>query len=159
MSGSIVSYLMCLVTNSSVIISAGSSKMYKLACVPIKDSDQTVHLCSLIWVFDGHSWYKRVQGFLGGCRCAEWFESLLGSTFLQGDAGVQNDLNLGCAHILTCNICWIPTHLEPQHGCITFMDHEMSHGMWFPTLWYFGPAKAQTSLRICAVWSEPLLVT
>ena len=30
--------------------------------------------------------------------------------------------------------------------------------MRFPTLWYVRPAKAQTSLRICAVWSEPLLV-
>ena len=28
----------------------------------------------------------------------------------------------------------------------------------FPTMWYVRPAKAQTSLRICAVWSEPLLV-
>ena len=28
----------------------------------------------------------------------------------------------------------------------------------FPTKWYVRPAKAQTSLRICADWSEPLLV-
>ena len=28
----------------------------------------------------------------------------------------------------------------------------------FPTMWYMWPAKAQTSLCICAVWSEPLLV-
>ena len=36
---------------------------------------------------------------------------------------------------------------------------EMSHHMRFPTMWYERPAKAQTSLRIWAVWSEPLLVT
>ena len=30
--------------------------------------------------------------------------------------------------------------------------------MRFPTIWYVRPAKAQTSLRICAVCSEPLLV-
>ena len=34
----------------------------------------------------------------------------------------------------------------------------MSHGMRFPTIWYVRPAKAQTSLRIRADWSEPLLV-
>ena len=28
-----------------------------------------------------------------------------------------------------------------------------------PTMWYVRPAKAQTSLRIRAVWSEPLLVS
>ena len=31
--------------------------------------------------------------------------------------------------------------------------------MRFPTMWYVRPSKAQTSLRICAVWSKPLLVT
>ena len=30
--------------------------------------------------------------------------------------------------------------------------------MRFPTMWYVRPAKAQTSLRIRTVWSEPLLV-
>ena len=30
--------------------------------------------------------------------------------------------------------------------------------MRFPTMWYVRPAKAQTSLRTRAVWSEPLLV-
>ena len=34
----------------------------------------------------------------------------------------------------------------------------MSHDMGFPTMWYLGPAKAQISRRICAVWSESLLV-
>ena len=30
--------------------------------------------------------------------------------------------------------------------------------MRFPTMWYVRPAKPQTSLRIRAVWSEPMLV-
>ena len=34
----------------------------------------------------------------------------------------------------------------------------MSRNMRFPTMWYVRPAKAQTSLHISAVLSEPLLV-
>ena len=34
----------------------------------------------------------------------------------------------------------------------------LSCDMRFPTMWCVRPAKAQTSLRIRAVWSEPLLV-
>ena len=34
----------------------------------------------------------------------------------------------------------------------------MIHVMRFPTMWYVRPDKAQISLRIRAVWSEPLLV-
>ena len=34
----------------------------------------------------------------------------------------------------------------------------LSNGMRFPLMWYVRPAKAQTGLRIRAVWSEPLLV-
>ena len=37
--------------------------------------------------------------------------------------------------------------------------YELSHDMRFPTMWYVRPAKPQISLRKCAVWSEPLLVT
>ena len=33
----------------------------------------------------------------------------------------------------------------------------LSHAMRFPTMWYVRSAKSQTSLRICAVWSELLL--
>ena len=36
--------------------------------------------------------------------------------------------------------------------------HNKSRGMKFPTMWYVPPAKAQTSLPIHAVCSEPLLV-
>ena len=38
------------------------------------------------------------------------------------------------------------------------LQAHLSHDRRFPTMWYVRPAKAQTSLRICAVWSEPLLV-
>ena len=34
----------------------------------------------------------------------------------------------------------------------------LSCDMRFPTMWYVQPAKPQISLRICAVWLEPLLV-
>ena len=34
----------------------------------------------------------------------------------------------------------------------------MSQCMSFPTMWYVRPAKPQISLRIRAVWSEPLLI-
>ena len=34
----------------------------------------------------------------------------------------------------------------------------MSQCMIFPTMWYVRPAKAQTSLCISAVWSEPLQI-
>ena len=35
---------------------------------------------------------------------------------------------------------------------------QLSRNMRFRTMWYARPTKAQTSLRICAVWSEPLLL-
>ena len=35
--------------------------------------------------------------------------------------------------------------------------HMTSQCMRFPTMWYVRPAKPQISLRICTVWSEPLL--
>ena len=41
---------------------------------------------------------------------------------------------------------------------IRIVKSEMSQCMRFPTMWYVRPAKAQTSLHIRAVWSEPLLV-
>ena len=39
-----------------------------------------------------------------------------------------------------------------------FALSDMSRDMRFPTMWYVRPAKAQTSLRICAVLSESSLV-
>ena len=35
---------------------------------------------------------------------------------------------------------------------------QMRRDMSFPTMWYLRQAKPQISLRICAVWPEPLLV-
>ena len=40
-----------------------------------------------------------------------------------------------------------------------FEHRNLSRHIRFPTMWYVRPAKAQTSLRIRAVWSERLLVT
>ena len=37
------------------------------------------------------------------------------------------------------------------------VNHNLSHDMRFPTMWYVRLAKPQISLRICAVWSETLL--
>ena len=42
---------------------------------------------------------------------------------------------------------------------VTLLNQRMSRGMRFQTMWwYFRPAKPQISLRIRAVWSEPLQV-
>ena len=52
------------------------------------------------------------------------------------------------------------SHSEDQQGPrdeeLKNTDSQMSLG--FPTMWYVRPAKAQTSLRIRTVWSEPLFV-
>ena len=39
-------------------------------------------------------------------------------------------------------------------GCLKWNKSNMI----IPTMWCVQPAKPQISLRICAVWSEPLLV-
>ena len=39
------------------------------------------------------------------------------------------------------------------------VQEHLSRNMRFPTMWYVRQANVQTSLRIRAVWSEPLLVT
>ena len=41
---------------------------------------------------------------------------------------------------------------------VIIMQWHMSRDMIFPSMWYVRPAKPQISLRIRAVWSEPLLV-
>ena len=43
------------------------------------------------------------------------------------------------------------------HSILAYM-FQMSPRMRFPTMWYVRPSKPQISLRIRAVWSEPLLV-
>ena len=41
---------------------------------------------------------------------------------------------------------------------LNLSGYNLSQCMRFPTMWYVRPAKPQISLRIRAVWSEPLLV-
>ena len=54
--------------------------------------------------------------------------------------------------------------IKARHACSDFQKNWMekntclSHDLKFPTMWYVGPAKVKISLRIRAVWSEPLLV-
>ena len=55
---------------------------------------------------------------------------------------------------------WFEHDLVDTPMRISYDEDHMSHDItWFPTMWYVWPAKPQISLRICAVWSEPLLVT
>ena len=70
---------------------------YKLACAPIDDSDQTAHLRSLIRVFNGRSMGS--QGFNVSSR-----EKV---RLYSDSVNAQTDLNLCCAHMLTCTLCWI----------------------------------------------------
>ena len=61
-------------------------------------------------------------------------------------------------NILYTGICMrYKTKCIPFHGILFTCEPvlHMSQCMRFPTMWYVRPAKAQTSLRICAVWSEP----
>ena len=54
-------------------------------------------------------------------------------------------------------IVWIPYMcLLPYFDSVS--AHYLSQCMRFPTMCYVRPAKPQTSLRVRAVWSEPLLV-
>ena len=60
-------------------------KRYKLACAPIKDTDQPAHPCSLIIVFHGCSIDRQGPNIYSGsnfrwsrlCECADQFESAL----------------------------------------------------------------------------------
>ena len=45
-----------------------------------------------------------------------------------------------------------------SHSSTAMTSFKLSLSMRFPTMWYVRPAKHQTSLRISAVWSEPLQV-
>ena len=73
-------------------------------CAPIKDSDQTAQMRSLIWVFDGCSMgsqgsnisTKRILGLIRLCRCTTNF-------------------NLYCTHMRSwkIKICWIPAKFQP----------------------------------------------
>ena len=77
------------------------------------------------------------------------------------DPGQTAPSSLIWAHIVffhkksSVNFTWIYTaDVKSRH----FKHKKMSHCMGFPTMWYVRPARPQISLRIWAVWSEPLLV-
>ena len=65
--------------------------------------------------------------------------------------------------IVTCPAAWGTRKNARTSGFFLSLPADehigwhLSSDMRFPTKWYVRPAKAQTSLRICAVWSEPLL--
>ena len=54
--------------------------------------------------------------------------------------------------IYTCNFKY--QRFRPKKS----VQYHLSRDMRFPTMWYVWQAKPQISLRIGAVWSEPLLV-
>ena len=53
---------------------------------------------------------------------------------------------------LVTQIHWVTSMLTER------LFVQSSRDMWFPTMWYGRPAKAQISLQLRAVWSEPLPV-
>ena len=58
---------------------------------------------------------------------------------------------------------WTTKNMKISQPCLYFWKYvgtnlNISRDMRFPTMWYVRLAKAQTSLRISAVWSAPLLV-
>ena len=64
-----------------------------------------------------------------------------------------------CQALRLLNLAETKGHqLEFRNMVKSKLQHKLSRGMRFPTMWYVQPAKPQTSLCICAVWSEPLLV-
>ena len=54
-------------------------------------------------------------------------------------------------------IWWEVGHPKHLARAFSALVHNL-HDMRFPTMWYVQPANPQISLRIPAVWSEPLLV-
>ena len=63
-----------------------SSKRYKLACSPIKDSDQPAHSCSLIRVFDWRSTCSQGSNEFPGWKLKLWS----GCTDAQTDLSLAN---------------------------------------------------------------------
>ena len=79
----------------------------RLACVPIEDSDQTVHMHRLTRVFDGC--YMGSQGSsISSAGNQDWSDC----------ADAQTDLNLRCTHMPTCTLCWIPASSSVRNQLI-----------------------------------------
>ena len=66
-------------------------------------------------------------------------------------------LNSGILASREWDLSLIEYHL-PIKNKQTCWKQNLSHDMRFPTLWYVQPTTAQISLRMRAVWSEPLLI-
>ena len=82
---------------------------------------------------------------------------------LPGVSWLMCGSSLRC-HLFVCSL-WVwyfwsysLTILEPWSRDKYIIKANMSRDMRFPSMWYVRPAKPQISLRIRAVWSEPLLV-
>ena len=60
--------------------------------------------------------------------------------------------------LLFANIPSGMTNVKHHVWYLYRLKTNMSYDMRLPTMWYVRPAKPQISLRIRAVWSEPLLV-
>ena len=62
-----------------------------------------------------------------------------------------------CDFLSCCNVSSVSLSIiVPIPASLSLND--LCQCMRFPTMWYVRPAKPQISLRICTVWSEPLLV-
>ena len=78
---------------------------------------------------------------------------------------LHENATLRFCHLCFCHFpMWCPEFCVVL-DCIGFWSlpsfllwHDLSRDMRFPKMWYVRPAKAQTSLRIRPVWSEPLQV-
>ena len=69
--------------------------------MPIADSDQPAHLCSLIRVFDGCSMGKQGINVSSGGKLRLTLYSVDG----------QTDLSLQGTHMPTSTLCWIPAQM------------------------------------------------
>ena len=79
-----------------------SNKRYKLACVPIKDSDQPAHPYSLIRVYNRHPMGSQRSNVSSDEELRLWSDCVK----------VLTDLNLHCMHMPTCILCWSPAQLD-----------------------------------------------
>ena len=66
----------------------------------------------------------------------------------------KNPRLMGYLVYLGLKLCYMTSSTTPNEH----HDKDFSRDMRFPKMWYVRPAMAQTSLLICAVCSEPLLV-